>query len=225
MGAPIHLPWSDNFLISIFLNSPTQPTAKESITRKGRPWSKLSVESWTAALKNSKPNLDPSPTLASEKLTYWIESSLDRVIPVKTSHSRVRENISPLYSPKLRSLKQVCKQMARKWRKDYYEFSKLKYKESKKIYQSEIKIAQALYYEEKINSAINMPREIFCIAKNLLEPPSSNTSTVVSSDHCNELAEYFHGKIQDMYNVFPGSPCPSDLSAMNRPPDHIMHTL
>ncbi|KAJ1186225.1 hypothetical protein NDU88_003008, partial [Pleurodeles waltl] len=111
---------------------------------------------------------------------------------------------APWFNNHLMTLKRNCRKIERKWRKSLKEEDREEHRGSIRLYQKEIRLAQATFYGDKIEKAAGSPKEIFGVLKELLYIPACPEAMEASEEHSNNFASFFLKKIEDIYENFSG---------------------
>lgn len=132
-------------------------------------------------LDRDKPVIPSNPEVANGYLNDWLEKTLNQVLPMRDMRTQSGPNKAPWYTPHLRDIKQHCKKAERNWRKDFSPSKKQLYREMIRNYKTEIKLAQTLYFSERITLVSNSPRETFLIVRQLLSPLPPSAAAVTET--------------------------------------------
>lgn len=122
-----------------------------------------------------------------------LRETIDQVAPLKVK--KVTKPRTPWKNDNTASLKRICRRAERKWRKTKLQIHFNILKENICNYNQSIKIARQEYFSNLIDSNKNNSRVLFTTIDKLINPPPSVHSELLSTDKCNEFAEFFKDKI------------------------------
>lgn len=128
-----------------------------------------------------------------------IKTRLDQVAPMKDCKKSGRQSAC-WYNDHLKSLKLICWQAERKWRKLYLNEDKSLWKAVIVDYRKGIVLAKSEYFANIILNSKNNSRTIFKIVKDSTVPECTQSKIEPSQVLCNSLATFFLEKISNIIN-------------------------
>ena len=143
---------------------------------------------------------------SSNEIDYLVDGSvrslrltLDSIAPLKKKHIK-HSKLAPWYSSKTHELKQVSRQLERKWRSSNHVEYLLDWKNSVKAYKKALHIARAAYYSKLIEENKNNPRFLFSTVARLTESHTSTEPSIPQSLNSNIFMNFFNDKILSIRN-------------------------
>ncbi|KAJ1210604.1 hypothetical protein NDU88_005966 [Pleurodeles waltl] len=195
------LVWTDHMLVKMACSLSDSPFVSQDRFVLKRHWNKLSLEDFYHQLEKAPLGPLTEVDCGYDSFCEWISGALDSLIPMCWSKCH-RKEPSPWYDTSLASLKRVCRQAERLWRKSYDSDLKICYLAKIKIYHRAVCQTRASFYAQQFQNSTNPSKLIFKVLKDLMAKRVI-AGEICSDSHCEGLASFFHEKVQAIYRTFP----------------------
>ncbi|KAJ1186154.1 hypothetical protein NDU88_002937 [Pleurodeles waltl] len=195
------LVWTDHMLVKMACSLSDSPFVSQDRFVLKRHWNKLSLEDFYHQLEKAPLGPLTEVDCGYDSFCEWISGALDSLIPMCWSKCH-RKEPSPWYDTSLASLKRVCRQAERLWRKSYDSDLKICYLAKIKIYHRAVCQTRASFYAQQFQKSTNPSKLIFKVLKDLMAKRVI-AGEICSDSHCEGLASFFHEKVQAIYRTFP----------------------
>lgn len=162
-----------------------------------RAWSKVEANKLQEQLISTTEAVPLDLEEASVWYTSWLEEAANRLAPKKVTQFKRTRPSAPWYTQELRQQKLSCKQIERKWRKDYSESAKQTYKSNIRQYKELLDKTKKEYFTNKINSAKSAPKELFSIVNSVVRQPEPPIQA--SQELCDKIANFFLDKVETIF--------------------------
>ncbi|XP_049328030.1 uncharacterized protein LOC125787624 [Astyanax mexicanus] len=192
---------SDHYLISFKLhlshNIRTSPSysVKRSITP-------FTAQQFTDKLPDlSTLMYSPIDPVELDKLTEGLEntfrSTLDVVAPLKHKIDR-QKKLAPWYNDQTRTLKQLVRNLERKYRSTKLEVFHSAWKDSLVKYRKELNKARSAYLASQIEINKNNPRVLFSVISKLTKNQAGTEPQIPAIHTSNDFMDFFNSKIENI---------------------------
>uniref|UniRef100_A0A3B1JQW8 Reverse transcriptase domain-containing protein n=1 Tax=Astyanax mexicanus TaxID=7994 RepID=A0A3B1JQW8_ASTMX len=192
---------SDHYLISFKLhlshNIRTSPSysVKRSITP-------FTAQQFTDKLPDlSTLMYSPVDPVELDKLTEGLEntfrSTLDVVAPLKHKIER-QKKLAPWYNDQTRTLKQLVRNLERKYRSTKLEVFHSAWKDSLVKYRKELNKARSAYLASQIEINKNNPRVLFSVISKLTKNQAGTEPQIPAIYTSNDFMDFFNSKIENI---------------------------
>ncbi|KAJ1166683.1 hypothetical protein NDU88_007080 [Pleurodeles waltl] len=195
------LAWTDHMLVKMACSLSDSPFVSQERFVLKRHWNKLSLEDFYHQLEKAPLGPLTEVDCGYDSFCEWISGALDSLIPMCWSKCH-RKEPSPWYDTSLASLKRVCRQAERLWRKSYDSDLKICYLAKIKIYHRAVCQTLASFYAQQFQNSTNPSKRIFKVLKDLMAKRVI-AGELCSDSHCEGLASFFYEKVQAIYCTFP----------------------
>ncbi|XP_078540017.1 uncharacterized protein LOC144824948 [Lissotriton helveticus] len=203
-AAPQPIPWSDHHIIPITIQlDRTEHYSQQSLRYKRRKWKNFSIEAFTKIVQDEGPPKGDDCETANKHIHNFVTKALDITAPMRsTTNARRTKKAAPWFSQELQTLKTACKKLERAWRQKFCPDIKAQYKIAQREYNKTIRLSKAAHYHTRIMEAENSSKELYLIYKEISIVNANLSSQNDSVETCNTIAQYFSGKIANIYACF-----------------------
>ncbi|XP_029632761.1 uncharacterized protein LOC115208666 [Salmo trutta] len=156
----LHLSYTQPATSNLHLSS-TQPASNLQLSST-QPASNLQLSSTQPA--SNLQLTSTQPATSNLHLSSTQPASTAAVLPVLRNPPICHKKLAPWYKEKNHALKQICRQMERKWRSTNLEVFQLAWKDSKRQYRKALNAARLAYFSNQIEENKNNPKCILDVA-------------------------------------------------------------
>ncbi|KAL6458614.1 hypothetical protein MHYP_G00320860 [Metynnis hypsauchen] len=192
---------SDHYLISFKLHVSHNICTSPSYSMK-RSITSFTAEQFTDNLPDlSNIVYSPADPVELDKLTDCLEntfrSTLECVAPLKYKKDR-QKKLAPWYNDQTRTLKQLVRNLERKWRSTKLEVFYSAWKDSLVEYRRELNKARSAYLASQIEINKNNPRALFSVISKLTKNQAGTDPQIPAIHTSNAFMDYFDNKIENI---------------------------
>ncbi|KAF7251817.1 putative RNA-directed DNA polymerase from transposon BS [Varanus komodoensis] len=193
------LSWSDHLLVRFVLESGLSLYKSADPIVWARPRSRMDPDGFLKALGEFPADKTGAPVEALVEL--WngeMTRAVDTIAPKRPlPPGRVRS--SPWYTPELRAMKRVGRQLEHRWRKSRDESDRTHLRAHYRAYAVAVKAAKK-FFSASIASSQCRPVELFRVVQGLVRPGPKEDPMPPSKARCDNFARHFREKIAQIHH-------------------------
>ncbi|KAF7237117.1 putative RNA-directed DNA polymerase from transposon BS [Varanus komodoensis] len=192
------LSWSDHLLVRFVLESGLSLYKSVDPIVWAHPRSRMDPDGFLKALGEFPADKTGAPVKALVKLWNGEMTRVVDTIAPKRPLPPGRARSSPWYTPELRAMKQVGRQLERRWRKSRDESDRTHLRAHYQAYAVAVKAAKKKFFSASIASSQCRPAVLFQVVQGLVLLGPKEDPMPPSKARCDDFARHFREKIAQL---------------------------